>query len=374
MTAPRLRQQGRVARGRAGALAYAAGMDVRGAVRRGGLLTASGVGLACAAVLVGLLPVPYVSLSPGAVRDTLGEHDGKPLLSISGRPVHPTSGALDLTTVSVSGGPGAELTVPDLLLAWVDPDTSLVRREQLYAEDETPQQAQEEGEAEMTGSQEAAKVAALRELGIEVPAGLTIASAPGGEGGLRAGDVVTAVDGTPVADVADLRARVREAGAGAELAVAVRRDGGEQEVRVEVQEGPDGAPRLGVVLSPFVLPFRIDFTLADVIGPSAGLMFSLAVVDELTPGAMTGGEHVAGTGSISADGEVGVIGGLRQKLIGARDAGAEWFLAPAPECAEVRGAVPDGLRLVPVTTLRGAREAVEAIGRGDTADLPSCPA
>ncbi|WP_146099377.1 YlbL family protein [Kineococcus xinjiangensis] len=349
-------------------------MDASGQ-RRGDLLAGSAMGLALLVATAALLPVPYVSLGPGSVHDTLGRKDGEPVLTITGRETHPTTGSLHLTTVSVAGGPGSELALPELLSAWVDPDVSLLRREQLYGRDETAEQADEQGAAEMTGSQEAAKVAALAELGIDVEEGLVVARAAPGtvEEGLRRGDVLLSAEGEPVSEVADLRGAVAGAGAGGELSLLVRRDGRETEVRAPVQEGPDGSPRLGVVLSPYVMPFEVEFALADVIGPSAGLMFALAVVDRLTPGAMTGGRQVAGTGSISPDGQVGVIGGLRQKLIGAREAGVEFFLAPAAECAEVAGVVPDGLRLVPVSTLGEARRAVEAIGRGEVDDLPRCP-
>ncbi|WP_345713541.1 YlbL family protein [Kineococcus glutinatus] len=349
---------------------------------RGALLAGSGLLLVALLALVSLLPVPYAALSPGPVRDTLGEQDGEPVISITGLPTYPTSGALDLTTVSVQGGPSSPLTVAELLWAWREPSTSLLRREQLYPQGQSADEAEEEGQAEMTGSQEAAKVAALRELGIEVPTGLTVADtladtadadADAADDGLRRGDVITSVDGTAVDDVAALRAQVAAAEVGQELAVGVRRDDEDLVVPVRTSAGEDGRPRLGVTLSTYDLPVDIEVRLADVIGPSAGTMFALAIVDQLTPGEMTGGERIAGTGSIDADGQVGVIGGLRQKVLGAQAAGADYFLAPAAECPEVRGQVPAGVRLVPVRTLHEARLAVEAIGRGESADLPSCP-
>ncbi|GAB7190368.1 PDZ domain-containing protein [Kineococcus sp. NUM-3379] len=341
---------------------------------RGELLAGSALALAALVAVTSLLPVPYASLSPGSAFDTLGERDGKPLLRVTGMPTYPTSGSLDMTTVSVAGGPGTDLTVPELLVAWADPDTSVFRREDLYPPQQTEAEAEAEGEAEMTSSQEAAKVAALRELGVEVAQAPTVADpGPAAGSGLRAGDRVTAVGGVPVREAEELRAQVRRAGADAELRLTVERDGRAEEVALRTRAGEDGTPRLGITLSPYDLPVDVDFSLADVIGPSAGMVFALAIVDELTPGSLTGGEHVAGTGSITPDGRVGVIGGLRQKLVGAREAGAEWFLAPAEECAEVRGLVPEGLRLVPVRTLHEARLAVEALAAGRVADLPTCP-
>jgi PDZ domain-containing protein len=105
------------------------------------------------------------------------------------------------------------------------------------------------------------------------------------------------------------------------------------------------------------------------------MMFALGIVDKLTPGEMTGGEVLAGTGTIDSSGQVGPIGGIRQKLWGADEAGADWFLAPASNCDEVTGHVPDGMRVFAVKTLDEARSVVEAIGDGeDTSAFASCPA
>jgi PDZ domain-containing protein len=103
------------------------------------------------------------------------------------------------------------------------------------------------------------------------------------------------------------------------------------------------------------------------------MMFALGIVDKLTPGEMTGGERIAGTGTVDSDGTVGPIGGIQQKLVGAEGAGADWFLAPAGNCDEVVGHVPDGLRVVRVETLAQARDAVEAIGSHDASAVDALP-
>ncbi len=138
----------------------------------------------------------------------------------------------------------------------------------------------------------------------------------------------------------------------------------------------DGSVVLGVgVRMDYEFPIDVELQLDNVGGPSAGMMFALGIIDKLTPGAMTGGEIVAGTGTIDSAGEVGAIGGIRQKLWGAEDAGADWFLAPASNCDEVTGHVPDGLSVFAVSTLDEARTIVEAIGEGaDTSGFASCPA
>ena len=119
-------------------------------------------------------------------------------------------------------------------------------------------------------------------------------------------------------------------------------------------------------------PFSIDIKLADVGGPSAGLMFSLGIYDKLTPGSLTGGKFVAGTGTIDDDGKVGPIGGIEMKTVGARDKGAQYFLTPAENCAAAAKDTPSGLRLVKVNTIGDALGALKDIRSGDTADLPKC--
>jgi len=120
------------------------------------------------------------------------------------------------------------------------------------------------------------------------------------------------------------------------------------------------------------LPVTISVNIEGVGGPSAGMMFSLGIIDRLTPGDMTGGNAIAGTGTMSFDGQVGAIGGIQQKMWGAKKDGAEWFLAPRDNCSEVVGHVPDGLRVVSVSTLAEATTAVSSIAEGTGDTLPTC--
>jgi Lon-like protease len=152
---------------------------------------------------------------------------------------------------------------------------------------------------------------------------------------------------------------------------------GGQPVTATITPKDNGQGRfiLGVMLKYlFTFPFTVDISLEKVGGPSAGLMFSLGIIDTVTPGDLTGGKHVAGTGTISPDGLVGPIGGIEQKMQGARAGGATMFLAPAANCQEVAGQVPEGLQVVRVENLAEARDAVERAGSGqDTSGLPGCP-
>jgi PDZ domain-containing protein len=113
--------------------------------------------------------------------------------------------------------------------------------------------------------------------------------------------------------------------------------------------------------------------LNNVGGPSAGMMFALGIIDTLTPGELNGGQDVAGTGTITADGTVGPIGGIRQKMWGALDAGADWFLAPESNCDEVVGHIPGRLKVFAVKTLDDSLDVLEAIrDDGDLSALPTC--
>ncbi len=348
---------------------------------RGTLLSVSSFVAVLLAALLGVVHVPYVALSPGPVTDVIagsgqGE-DGEGLIAIAGAQTYPTEGRLDLTTVSLRGGPGLEMSLGELLLDWLDPDVNVVPRSLYYPEDQTQQQADEQSAAEMTGSQTNAKVAALTELGIDVPAVTTTrveqvyADVPAADV-LRAGDEITAVDGAPVADFPALQAAVRALPGDAEVSIGLIR-GGEPLTVTTRTVASQGTTVLGITPHvDYTFPFSIDIAIDDVGGPSAGTMFALGIVDALTPGAMTGGQHVAGTGAIAADGTVQQIGGLRQKVIGARQDGATWFLAPRQECSQVAGVTPDGITVLPVSTLHEAVEAVTAVGQGTGDTLPTC--
>ena len=183
---------------------------------------------------------------------------------------------------------------------------------------------------------------------------------------LEPGDELLEIDGEPVATDPELRAAIQAAGTGAEVELGIRRDGVARTVTLTTapRSEEDPSPVIGVVPgAAYDFPVEVEIRLGDVGGPSAGMMFALGLYDTLTPGALVGGQHVAGTGTITADGAIGAIGGVRQKMYGARDAGASWFLLPAANCAHV-DEVPDGLTVFAVETLDEALQVVAAIGDG----------
>ncbi|MEU9775215.1 PDZ domain-containing protein [Streptomyces sp. NPDC047968] len=342
--------------------------------------------LLCAGVF---FRVPYAEMSPGPTVNTLGSADGEPVLQISGRPTYPTTGHLNMTTVRVTGA-DYRMNLFEAVYGWLTHDNVVVPHETLYPDGKTEEESTQENAEEFSQSQESAKVAALRELDIPVASRVVVAAVVKGapaEDVLHAGDVIRAVDGTAVeepGDVADLVVE-REPGEKvvftivpadeAEAAEKARREPRTTEqvtVTTEAAED-DGRAVVGIQAgTDHTFPFTIDIHLADVGGPSAGLMFALGIVDKLTPGDLTGGEFVAGTGTIDEAGEVGPIGGIEMKLVGARNAGAEYFLTPSANCATAASDTPEGLTLVKVDTIEDATGALEQIREGDTAELPAC--
>ncbi|WP_309080063.1 S16 family serine protease [Zhihengliuella sp.] len=343
-----------------------------GQQRRGRTLTAAtaiGVGLAFVAML---LPAPYVVEAPGPVVNTVGEAQGEPVLSVGGHRSYPTSGRLDLTTVYVRGGAGRQISFFDTLVAWTSGDQDVFPAESVYPRGVTGEEVSEQNTAAMDDSQETAVAAALGELGIDYASEISVVDFASDLNSdvLEEGDVVLAVNGGAVTTAQDVRDALQEAESST---LRIRRGGEELDVEVDSEE-VDGARRVGIYLrTEYDFPFEVRFGLEDIGGPSAGMMFALGVVELLTPGQLPGDTHVAGTGTVTAGGMIGPIGGIAQKAVGAREAGAEVFLAPAGNCADLEGRVPEGLDVVRVETLADAYDAVAHLGGGGAAgDLPTC--
>ncbi|MFJ3956401.1 PDZ domain-containing protein [Arthrobacter sp. NPDC090010] len=331
-----------------------------------------------AVAVAALLPLPYVVESPGPTYNTIGSVNDKQVIAVTGRQSYPTSGQLDLTTVYVSGGPNGRVTAFDLLQAFLDPSKAVYNEDQIFPKGITKQQSDQENALEMTSSQENATAAALTALKIPFKQSLEVADAAKGspaEGKLKAGDVLLEINGKASESLTAVRSAV-DAAQGNEMTVTVLRGGARQSVKVTAVKGENGQYLMGIGLQfRYTFPFKVQYQLDQVGGPSAGMMFTLGLIDTLTPGDLTGGKHVAGTGTISPDGQVGPIGGIAQKMHGARAAGAGLFLAPAANCSDVVGHIPDGLTVLKVATLSDARTAVETYAKGgDLSSLPHCTA
>jgi len=342
--------------------------------RRSLTLLIASVGTAVAIAVSVLVPVPYVILGPGPTLNTLGkDSSGRPLITISGRASYPTSGHLNMVTVSYQGCQGNRFNIFTALVAWLNPHEAVVPETEICPAGQTQKQTQEQDTQEMTSSQQTATAAALTQLHIPFSTQVVVVKPEKGfpaYGVLKAGDVITEVDGQPVTSQAVLTKLISAHPAGSTLTLTITRDGQSRQVQVGTKES-GGHPVMGVQIGgQFKFPFQVKISVGDIGGPSAGLIFALGIIDKLTKMNLTGGKFIAGTGEIEPSGKVDPIGGIQQKMIGARNAGATIFLTPAANCADTKGAVPAGLRLVKVSTLNQAVTDLQSLKSGEP--VPSC--
>jgi Lon-like protease len=343
--------------------------------RRALTLLIAGIGVLACLVIVFALPVPYVALIPGPTYNTLGPLNGKQVVQISGHRTYTAAGHLNMVTVSYIGGPGASppFNIFAALQAWLSPHEAVVPQQELFPPGKSQRQVVKQDSEQMANSQETAQAAALCRLGIKFRTVDTVVQVLKGlpaHGRLHHGDVITAVDGTPVTCRATSSALISSRPAGSRVVLTVRHGGRIRQVGLRTASY-HGTPVVGVSLSEsYQFPFPIKISVGNIGGPSAGLMFALAIIDKLTPANLTGGKFIAGTGEITPGGQVQPIGGIQQKMAAARAAGATVFLAPAGNCADAAGAVPGGLRVVKVSTLGGAIAALKALKAAKP--VPSC--
>ncbi|WP_181428298.1 YlbL family protein [Mycolicibacterium moriokaense] len=322
-------------------------------------------------VLLSLVTVPYVSLGPGPTFDTLGEVDGKQVVDIAaGGDVHPTSGHLNMTTVSQRD----DLTLGQALTLWMSGREQLVPRDLVYPPDKSKDEIDQANNSDFKRSEDSAEYAALSFL--KYPSAVTVATVndPGPSvGKLQRGDAIDGVNGKPVATIDQFTSLLKATKPGDKVVLDYRRKNspaGVATVTLGTNADRDyGYLGVAVLDAPWA-PFSIDFNLANIGGPSAGLMFSLAVVDKLTTGDLNDGKFVAGTGTIDSEGKVGSIGGITHKMLSAREAGATIFLVPADNCDEAKTAHEDGLQLVKVDTLSHAVDALHTLSAGG--EPPRC--
>lgn len=315
------------------------------------------------------IKVPYVELGPGPTWNTLGTDHGKQLIAISGGTTSNSAGQLRMVTVGVEDN----ISLWQAIQGWLSPSDAVVPREVIYPPDQTRQQVDEQNQQDFKASQSSAETAALRELGFPVRVLVqAVTAGQPADGHLQAGDMITSVDGKAVTSAAKLTSLIRAKPVGTALNIGYSRGGEPASTTITTSKAQDGSPRIGIqVEQKQPSPYQIQFSLDDVGGPSAGLMFSLGIVDKLTPADLTGGITIAGTGTIDDDGNVGAIGGIAQKMRGAKRDGATVFLSPADNCAEaVANAVP-GLELVKVSTLDDALNALQTLRQHGTPTLCS---
>jgi PDZ domain-containing protein len=330
--------------------------------RRLWTLVTGAVLLAVLITLAVVAPVKYVELVPGPTFNTLGTSGGKPVITITGAPTTASAGQLRMLTI----GEIDNITAFDVVKGWFNHDAAVLPREVVIPPGQSQNQIQQESKDEFQQSQTAAVTAALRHEGY--PVLVTISAVKPGtpaEGHLTADDVVTAVNGQKVLSNDDLSRLIQAAPVGSTIVISYTRGGVPHQTSIKTTANSDGKSQIGVeVTQNQPSPIKVSIQLQDVGGPSAGLMFTLGIMDKLDPTDLTDGRIIAGTGTMDNDGNVGVIGGIPQKMIAARTAGAHWFLAPAGNCAEALGSPVAGLSLIKVTTLDSALTALTDLRDG----------
>ncbi len=340
--------------------------------------------LVASVAILNLVNVPKVIYRPGPAYDALGQVDGTDVISVEGIPTYPTSGTLDFTTITLSGGPRFPVSAWEWIGAHFDSSSAIANEKDVFPPNATPAEVREQNLELMTDSQQQAAVVALRAIGTTVPEEVKVAQVLVGapaDGVLKVNDQIVSVNGTTIKNPDDLRDVLQAVTPGDDASFTIVRAGETREIEVPTGDAKDTSDDpavesrtiIGIFpVSDFELPYDITINAGSVGGPSAGLMFSLAIYDTITEGELTGGRDVAGTGTINSEGDVGPIGGIAQKLIGAHDEGADFFLAPADNCNEVVGHIPDDLKVAKVATFDDARVVLEAIAKDPNAPLPQC--
>ncbi|AFR06600.1 PDZ domain protein [Nocardiopsis alba ATCC BAA-2165] len=351
--------------------------------------------VAALALLVGLgygsllLPMPYLVAAPGVTLDTLGEQDdGEPIIGVDGAESYEHDGSLSMVTVQYAGGPDHRLNLFTLVSAWISPSQAVLPEELLFPAGRSPEEVSQRQTVQMNDSQTDATAAALNQLDIDYEAIPLVADAVEGmpaEGVVEPGDRILEVDGETVptstsgGDPEELVGSayvVEHVGArepGDPVSLLLDRDGDELEVELDTVEGDGDTAAVGILIADDMdFPVDIDISVGEIGGPSAGMMFALGIIDRLSEEGLTGGAHVAGSGTITSDGTVGGISGIPQKMVSAKRDGAEYFLVAADSCSQVAQSAAYGeLEVVRVETLTDAVNALETIRDGGD-DLPRC--
>ncbi len=321
-----------------------------------------------------LLPTGYVIEKPGQVFDVMGQVSGEPVISSPDLPTYPSDSRFDVTTVSLLGNPTSTPSWLQVLVAWVDSEQKVIPLDEVYPDNRTAEEIRAESTAQMEISQQDAIAAALIQLGYEVPRSLYVASVledtPSSKI-LIAGDIVISAAGKQITEFEELREQIQLT-QGNEIEIVVLRDGQEKSFLI-VPELREDLWVIGAMISyTYTFPVDIELQLGEVGGPSGGLMFTLGILDSLTEGSLAGEKNISGTGTISANGEVGPIGGIDLKMISARKSGADLFLVPSGNCQEAIGQVPEGLSVISVRDLAEALAAIEQVKSGSVPPPLSC--
>ena len=322
-----------------------------------------------------VIPLPFVTYEPGVTVDILDNADGEEIIQVDGHKTYRDDGELRLTTVFVSR-PESNVNLFQVMEGWISDDDAIYPRRVVYPQGETDADSRKEGALEMVASQDSATAVALSEMGVDYDSFVEIVGVEEGtpaSGKVEEGDRLVAINGRRLPSTDEVSRVVAQTTAGEDVELGILRAGKERTVTV-TPELIDGVPRVGIQMQrSFRFPFDVKVGIDDRIGgPSAGLMFALGIYDTLTPGSLTGGDVVAGTGEITPEGAVVPIGGIQQKIAAARDAGADLFLVPAANCREALGVATGRMELVRASTMHDVVEALEAWVDDPNHAMPSC--
>jgi Lon-like protease len=316
------------------------------------------------------VPLPYYAYRPGSVRDT------EPLITVSDERTYPSGGTISYTTVSLR-----QVTLFGMLAGWLDGDVDVFPRDRVLG-DRNAEENRTINLQMMDTSKQVATQVALERLGQPVDVSITGETVVGvlpdmpAQGVLEPGDTITAVDGQRLDEPDDLTCMLADNQPGDEVTLTVEASGGSRPRDVELALGtdPDQPDRaiIGIEVAgravDFDFPVDVTIDTGDVGGPSAGLAFTLAIIDDLTPGDLTGGAKVAVTGTIGSDGSVGPVGGTGQKAAAVRSEGYDVFLVPSADYEAARAHAGD-VKVIAVDTLDEALAALGDLG-GNVDDLP----
>jgi Lon-like protease len=338
----------------------------------------SAVAFIALAILLAAVPIPFVAWSPGGAQDTLGEIGGRPVIQISGIQTYPTTGQLDMAILS-STPVDSRLGLPQALLNYWLPNRDSLPRDSVYPPGKSAEQLEAEDAEMMETAKDDAVVAALRaanEKVTEMPVVYSVTVGGPAHTRLQPGDLIVSVGGEVTPDNESVGRQVRRHRIGERIEFVVLRNHVQTQVEVATVESKT-QPGVAVVGITVNTGYRyepdISFELGRQIGgPSAGLVFAVAIYDKITEGALLQGKHVAGTGTITAIGDVGRIGAIQQKVAAAESDGATAFLVPAANCGDLAG-VETEMTLIRVTTLRQAIGALHDLQAPDRiASIPRC--
>lgn len=316
------------------------------------------------------LTVPYAAEGPGPTVNTLGEVDGTQVVEVTAPQVYPPKGNLNMTTVSVR----TNMTLAQALGRWLFTDDTIVPIDTVLPPNKSDEEFEQLNQQAFVQSEAAATVAAMEYLNI--PVKIVVADViddSAAAGVIRADDEITQVDGTPVSEPGQVQQIVRDHSPGDELSITFIRAGQERTETLTLGQSPQDSrlPMVGISMTSKPKEnIEVDYNLQDIGGPSAGMMFTLAVIDKLVPGDLTGGHFIAGTGTIGEDSKVGPIGGIVHKVAAANEAGAELFLAPADNCAEAVSRDHGDMQIARVENLDDAINAIEAFDKNEP--FPTC--